>query len=162
MLDTIVTTYLDTFVNMFGERLRLQLDSENLSPSQFADAIGVNRSAVSHLLNNRNNPGYDFLNKVYEHFPEWDMDWLLFNQTKKEKGPKRAKPQPSVEEKKRAETKEAPNRTPQAYEQGDLFNNYESHQTERNLPQPNVRKTVTKTILIYSDGTFEIYQNNFR
>jgi len=147
---------------MFGERLRLQLDSESLSPSQFADIIGVNRSAVSHLLNNRNNPGYDFLNKVYEHFPEWDMDWLLFNQPKQEKAEKKPKRVVSEREKVISSPKPSSAKPPQEYEQGDLFNEYGNPSLERNLPQPNVRKTVTKTILIYSDGTFEIYQNNFR
>lgn len=151
---------------MFGERLRLQLDEIGLSPSQFADSIGVNRSAVSHLLNNRNNPGYDFLNKVYEHYPEWDMDWLLFNQPKKtaRKEPETPRPQKTYKsaENKRPEPQEVREQRSPSYEQGDLFNEYEPLEAPKRENTTSIKKTVTKTILIYSDGTFEIYQNNFR
>jgi transcriptional regulator with XRE-family HTH domain len=40
---------------MFGDRLKQALDEEAVSPAQFADTIGVNRSAVSHVMNDRNN-----------------------------------------------------------------------------------------------------------
>lgn len=50
----------------------------DLSPSQFADEIGVQRSGVSHILSGRNKPSLDFILKILTRFPEVDADWLLF------------------------------------------------------------------------------------
>ena len=47
-------------------RTRLQqfLQAENLSPSRFADQIGIQRSGMSHILSGRNKPGFDFIEKI--------------------------------------------------------------------------------------------------
>ena len=50
----------------------------NLSPSLFADKIGVQRSGVSHILSGRNKPSLDFIIKILTAFPQVDADWLLF------------------------------------------------------------------------------------
>jgi len=42
------------------------LKRENISSSQFADRIGVQRSSVSHVISGRNKPGFDFIKKVIE------------------------------------------------------------------------------------------------
>jgi transcriptional regulator with XRE-family HTH domain len=59
-------------------RIQSILKSKNLSPSVFADAIGVQRSGVSHILSERNKPSLDFVIKILKAFPEIDADWLLF------------------------------------------------------------------------------------
>ncbi len=59
-------------------RIQLILKTKNLSPSQFADQISVQRSGVSHILSGRNNPSLDFILKVLKTYPEIDADWLLF------------------------------------------------------------------------------------
>lgn len=47
------------------------------TPASFADAIGVQRSSLSHILNGRNKPSLDFLQKVLAHFPRVDAAWLI-------------------------------------------------------------------------------------
>lgn len=59
-------------------RIQLILKTKNLSPSQFADQIQVQRSGVSHILSGRNKPSLDFILKVLKTYPEIDADWLLF------------------------------------------------------------------------------------
>ena len=59
------------------ERLKLFLAMEGLSPSQFADKIGVQRSGVSHLLSGRNKPSFEFINKMMAAFPKVNPDWLI-------------------------------------------------------------------------------------
>lgn len=135
---------------MFGEKLRELLESYGISPSQFADSIGVNRSAISHVLNNRNKPGYDLLNKMHENYPDWDYDWLVFN---KKKVRSTQKQQSSV-------NKPAQNNN-QTFLQGSLFNDAGEPEKHQSYNPKRLKRTVTKTILIYSDGTFEIFQNNF-
>ncbi len=59
------------------ERLTQLLDQEQLTPSRFADLIGVQRSSVSHVLSGRNNPSYDFLQKTLKTFPGLNAQWLM-------------------------------------------------------------------------------------
>ena len=53
------------------------LDQLHLSPSEFADRIGVQRSNISHILSGRNKPSIDFLEKILNEFPETDVSWLI-------------------------------------------------------------------------------------
>lgn len=59
------------------ERLKLFLAMEGLSPSQFADKLGVQRSGVSHLLSGRNKPSFEFISKMMVAFPKINPDWLI-------------------------------------------------------------------------------------
>ncbi len=59
------------------ERLVQLLDLEHLSPSKFADIIGVQRSSISHVLSGRNKPSFDFLQKTLKAFPGLNADWLI-------------------------------------------------------------------------------------
>jgi transcriptional regulator with XRE-family HTH domain len=59
------------------ERLHLILKMHNLTPSAFADKLGVQRSNVSHLLSGRNKPSLDFLEKIITHFPRVNAHWLI-------------------------------------------------------------------------------------
>lgn len=54
------------------------LKEENLTASQFADAIDVQRSSMSHILSGRNNPSLDFVHKILKAFPSLNTDWLMF------------------------------------------------------------------------------------
>lgn len=58
-------------------RIELILKTQNLSPSQFADAIGIQRPTMSHILARRNNPSLDFVMKTLNRFPEICSEWLL-------------------------------------------------------------------------------------
>jgi transcriptional regulator with XRE-family HTH domain len=64
----------------FIEKIEQILNYYNLSASQFAEKIGVQRSSLSHLLSGRNKPSLDFVIKIVEEFPEVDLYWFLFNQ----------------------------------------------------------------------------------
>lgn len=59
------------------ERLLQLLDLEHLTPSKFADLIGVQRSSVSHILSDRNKPSFDFLQKTLKTFPGLKAEWLM-------------------------------------------------------------------------------------
>lgn len=58
-------------------RIQELIKELGLSPSQFADEIGVQRSAMSHLVSGRNNPSLEFVMKVLKRFPQVDTEWLL-------------------------------------------------------------------------------------
>ena len=59
------------------DRFKLILEQLKLTPSEFADRIGVQRSNISHVLSGRNKPGIDFLEKMLTVFPEIDVAWLI-------------------------------------------------------------------------------------
>ena len=58
-------------------RLQKLLDSEQLTPAKFAEILGVQRSAISHILTGRNNPSYDLISKIILKFPALNSDWLI-------------------------------------------------------------------------------------
>ena len=58
-------------------RLKDFMTYKLLNAAEFADRIGVQRSNVSHILNGRNNPGAQFIEKLLNAFPELDAGWLL-------------------------------------------------------------------------------------
>jgi transcriptional regulator with XRE-family HTH domain len=62
------------------ERLIQLLDLEQLTPSKFADIIGVQRSSVSHVISERNKPSFDFIQKTLTAFPGLNAEWLILGQ----------------------------------------------------------------------------------
>lgn len=58
-------------------RIQQLIKELGLSPSQFADEIGVQRSAMSHLVSGRNNPSLEFVMKTLKRFPQVNTEWLL-------------------------------------------------------------------------------------
>ncbi len=60
------------------ERIRLFLEKENISSARFADKIGVQPSAVSHVLSGRNKASLDFILKMLNTYRDLDTEWLLF------------------------------------------------------------------------------------
>lgn len=59
------------------DRLVQFLKTEGISPTRFAERIGVQRSSISHILSGRNKPSYDFIIKILDSFPALNPDWLL-------------------------------------------------------------------------------------
>ncbi|HCC69807.1 MAG TPA: hypothetical protein DEQ09_01435 [Bacteroidales bacterium] len=60
------------------ERIRIFLDKENKTSSQFAGEIGIQPSGVSHVLSGRNKPSLDFVIKMLNKYNDINTDWLLF------------------------------------------------------------------------------------
>lgn len=60
-----------------GKRIKLILDYFDISPSVFADKIGVQRSSISHILSGRNNPSLDIIHKIITKFPDINPMWLI-------------------------------------------------------------------------------------
>ncbi len=63
-------------------RIQKLIEKQKLTATQFANEIGVQRSAVSHLLSGRNKPSLDFVVKIKNRFPEINLEWLLLGSGK--------------------------------------------------------------------------------
>lgn len=59
------------------ERIRQLLEIRQLTPTQFADAIGVARPIVSHILSGRNKPSLEVVQRILTAMPDLSMPWLL-------------------------------------------------------------------------------------
>lgn len=59
------------------ERIEEIRNSHQLSAAGFASKIGVQRSAMSHILSGRNKPSLEFLMKIYSAFEEVTLEWLI-------------------------------------------------------------------------------------
>ncbi len=61
------------------DKIEKILKYAGLSPTQFADEIGVQRSSMSHILSERNKPSLEFVQKLLNRFKEINPEWLMFN-----------------------------------------------------------------------------------
>lgn len=130
------------------DRLQQFLTLEQLSPARFADILGVQRSGLSHILSGRNKPGFDFISKMLQKFPQINSEWLLTGKGKMYK---------EVRDNK---------------DESDLFNNkqvapiIETIQPSENRIIENQKEIIRenrllkKVIFIYDDMTFEEYSPN--
>ncbi|MDR1402797.1 MAG: helix-turn-helix domain-containing protein [Tannerellaceae bacterium] len=50
---------------------------KRLSHSQFAEEVGIQRSTVSHIMKDRNNPSMRVFRKIIDRFTDINPDWLL-------------------------------------------------------------------------------------
>ena len=62
-------------------RLKLFMDTNGLSSTQFADMCGIPRPSFSQLLSGRNKKVSDLvLTQIHKSFPDLSMNWLLFGE----------------------------------------------------------------------------------
>lgn len=60
-----------------NQRLQQFLDLENITPAKLSEILNVQRSNISHILNGRNKPSYDFICRMLSKFPSLNADWLI-------------------------------------------------------------------------------------
>ncbi|KAA6439145.1 helix-turn-helix transcriptional regulator [Dyadobacter flavalbus] len=60
-----------------NEKIKQILIEKNISPSLFADEIGIQRSSISHILAGRNKPSLDIVQKIIRRFPEIGLNWIM-------------------------------------------------------------------------------------
>lgn len=149
------------------DRIVKFIESENLSPAEFADKIGVQRSSVSHVLNGRNNPGFAFIQKILEAFPSINSRWLLTGDgsiyesdmpTNKKEKPKPndlfSTESPSIPE--QTTTKKEPLKTVVKTE--NTADPIQNSSIPPELPIKQTEKKITKVLIFYDDHTFEDFR----
>lgn len=150
-----------------NDKIKQILIEKNLSPSHFADEIGVQRSSISHILSGRNRPSFDIIQKIIRRFPDLGFDWILEEEpvptTPTFRNPNR------FTEQQRAIA--IPNQGGGNY-QSSGYNNTgirsqraeippipSAYPADELMPEPekNINKTVERILIFYSDGTFKEY-----
>ncbi len=59
------------------ERLEMVINEEGMKSSQFAEEIGIKTPTLSHILNGRNNPSLDVMQRVLNRFNYINPEWLI-------------------------------------------------------------------------------------
>ena len=73
-----------------NDKIKQILIDKNLTPSYFADEIGVQRSSISHILSGRNRPSFDIIQKIIRRFPELGYEWIMEEETQLPNQPRQA------------------------------------------------------------------------
>ena len=162
-----------------NQRLQQFIAAENLSQSQFADALGVARASVSHILAGRNKPGFDFIESMSRHYPSLNIEWLITGKGKMYKSqnstttaemPPLASPAPAAT---------AASAEPKSDAEADLFSAPETKTVTVPAPAPAatpasapapaiaastkkeraqtsaITRNIEKIIVFYDDGSFQ-------
>ena len=68
-----------TIVNILkmNKRFKLWLDSEGLNANLLSKLVDLNRSSISHIVNGRNKPSFDMLEKILSIYPNLNLNWLI-------------------------------------------------------------------------------------
>lgn len=136
---------------------------KGLSPSYFADTIGIQRSSISHILSGRNKPSLDIIQRILKVFPDIDRDWLLFDSDiPQQNTPQINRQQPVNQQNIRQNVHEQTPRESLKKFQAEPY----VTQTPVNVPikrkieRPTVPSTssgklIERVMIFYTDGTFE-------
>jgi len=141
------------------DRLSNFLISEGLSPSMFADRLGIQRSGISHITSGRNNPSFDFIQKLLIQFPKLNPEWLILGQGSMYKTgipdvqdlftsshPVEKSPvSPTVPEK------------PQDLSSVEVNKKKHPDIEPEKMPPAESKKTIEKIVVLYTDKTFVTY-----
>lgn len=65
-----------------NRRLQQFLNAENITQARFATMIHVTPASISHILDGRNRPGFDFIQNTMKAFPDLNIEWLINGQGK--------------------------------------------------------------------------------
>lgn len=63
--------------HILNDKVKFIIAERQMTPSHFADEIGVQRSSISHILSGRNRPSLEIIQKIVARFPEFTYEWLL-------------------------------------------------------------------------------------
>lgn len=142
-------------------RIQKFIEAEGLTAARFADAIGVQRSNVSHVLSGRNKPGFDFIEKMLRKFPELNSEWLILGKGNMYK----ELHMPSLFNVPTVENLDKPKSEPinTASTGADSKNSSVSALEQSSIPEKVIHqngKKLARILLCYSDGSFEVFDNN--
>jgi transcriptional regulator with XRE-family HTH domain len=142
------------------ERLLKFLEEESLTAAKFADEIGVQRSSISHILSGRNNPGYDFFQKILRRYPHLNAEWLMMGSGKMTKTPQQASLF-AVENENLIETSANLTSEAQIESPKPKLEPVAKKESVLNIVQENKEtqntKKIEKIVILYSDQSFKEY-----
>ena len=144
------------------DRIQALMKKQKVNATQFAEEIGIQRSALSHVMSGRNNPSLDFMLKIKSRYPDVNLDWLLLGEgemldkqnsldVKSDFNSVDQVNQPEVNLQYAKQRHSKPVTDKKAEE---IFN-----PEKLRRPLPKSQAELHRIILLYRDGTFSTYTN---
>jgi transcriptional regulator with XRE-family HTH domain len=138
-----------------SDKIKLILSAKNLSPSIFADEIGVQRSSMSHILAGRNKPSLDIVQKIVKRFPDLGLNWIMDDQDLSFLAPEEIVKERVIASASKSGSNSDSKSVAETYQQ--------QPSEQKAIPADPVTttlvkestKVVTKIVVFYSDGTFQ-------
>ena len=140
------------------QRIISLMKAENMNATQFAEAIGIQRAAMSHIMQGRNKPSADVLTKISERFDTINPGWLLSGRGSmrimtdnaaydNSEGCSSNMPYSDDKFGNTKEKNDMANKT--AGIEPDLFSQYETKTVAETRPEANIRKEIRSTDKIF-------------
>jgi DNA-binding XRE family transcriptional regulator len=146
------------------------IEDLQLTPTEFADLIGVSRASISSIKTGRTQPTLTLVEKIKQHFPDTDINWLIFGEKEKSKEPTLF--DTLTEEKNTTSLSQSTQTSQQAEEYqavyiaeqaaNKLTSNIEKNPNALNsdvnsskLIEISKERNISKVLILYSDGSFE-------
>lgn len=123
------------------DKIKQILVDKNITPSLFADEIGIQRSSMSHILAGRNKPSLDMVQKIVKRFPDLGISWILDDEPLPVIAPAPIQ-EPILESRRKASPAPQPVQTNVAKEK----------------PIVPPERKIEKVLVFYSDGTFQEFK----
>lgn len=158
-----------------NDKIKQILIDKNLTPSYFADEIGVQRSSISHILSGRNRPSFDIIQKIIRRFPDLGYEWIMEEDTQLTNPsgqlsygvPRNGQPsfvdrrdrftnQPSVSTASPMNARNQRNEIPPVFPQASA-SPVDSSTNSDPSPAMLVEKKVERILIFYTDGSFREY-----
>lgn len=136
------------------DRISHIIRAKNLTAAEFAIQLGIQPSNVSHLLSGRNNPSLDFVKKLKETFPEYNLDWIVMGQGPITVSDSFKKPMAETMPVGKQETLTEQSEIVEDF-QGTLFDAQNMVEAKEEKPTVTSKAVLEKIIMVYSDHTFE-------
>lgn len=136
------------------------MNDKEMTVTQFADFINVQRPSMSHIISGRNNPSLDFVTKVLVAFPEIMSDWLIFGKGEAYRSENRVNEN---------EAGEIPVESKENDLENDLFSFNEPNIEDKNLDNEEVNVNIKERIIekpnivseiIIEENSSEIHVND--
>ena len=134
------------------DRIAHIIRAKNLTAAEFALRLGIQPSNVSHLLAGRNNPSLEFVKKLKETFPEYNLDWIVMGKGAMTVSEPFMEPKPSAVVSHDAEV----GNKPTVPIEGTLFASEKETSTVFPEAISLSNSELKQIILVYANHTFEI------
>ncbi len=136
------------------DRIIKFMTHENLTATRFADEIGVQRSSISHILSGRNNPSFEFIQKMLDRYKQLNADWLIMGN-----GPmlKKNEQQDLFTPAKSTETKSFSSPPTLFQDTPVVSSSAGADKNPKTVAEPEIKpsRQVEKILVFYSDKTFD-------
>ncbi len=134
------------------ERIKKIIEYLDISQSEFAKSLDIQRSSISHILNKRNKPSLDFIMKVLDHYPEINPDWLLFGKDKMLKELKNEQDKDNTDKQNNTTENNSSQKQTNVNNDNNTTNNQPKH------PQSSIQISPDQILVLYDDNTFITYK----